>query len=67
MPGPYPQASVKQRFYSAREIAIIFGLTEGYVRKLMAAGELPAVRFGPTCVRVPVAAVEAFVAKSSAP
>lgn len=46
-----------------KQAAALLGIGLSQVQLLLNAGQLPSVRLGPQTVRIPVAAIEAFIAR----
>lgn len=55
----------EKKFLTYAETAQVTGVNERSIRRLVATGELPSVRFG-SCVRVPAAVLDAMVAAAIA-
>ena len=57
---PYSAEGPIGQHYTVREIAALLGMTERYIRKLVADGDLPAYKIGRS-VRVPAESLSAFL------
>ena len=57
--------AVEPQFYSVDDLTVILGVCETTARHLVRDGELPSVRFG-RVIRIPVAAVNDFLARTIA-
>jgi excisionase family DNA binding protein len=64
VPRSVNDSQVEPAFLTVRQASIVFQRTEGAIRKMIAAGLLPAVRLGPRGTRVPRRVIDEMIEKA---